>query len=107
MKTLETAGQEFGVGDAVADRRRSQRQERATPAWLSAATGAAKGKGLNVIIRDLSLHGVGIIAERPLNKNDAHWIVIADQTLRLSTRLRIVSQRQREDGKWDVGGEFF
>ena len=98
---------EFEVGEAVAERRRSERQERATPAWLSAATGAAKGKGHNVTIKDLSLHGVGLISDRPLMKNDTHWIVIADQTLRLSTRLRVVSQRQRQDGKWDVGGEFF
>ena len=33
--------------------------------------------------------------------------VIADRSLRLSTRVRIVNLRQRQDGHWDVGGEFF
>jgi hypothetical protein len=34
-------------------------------------------------------------------------MVIADQSLRLSTRVRIVSSRQRDDGAYDIGGEFF
>lgn len=98
---------EIEMGEAVSDRRRSVRHERATPSWISAASGTAAGNGSNVTIRDLSLHGVGFIADHAFRKNDTHWMVIADQSLRLSTRVRIASSRQREDGKWDIGGEFF
>ena len=89
------------------DRRRSARQERSTPAWLSAATGSRHGNGVHIKIRDLSLHGAGFVCETELRKNDTHWMIVADQSLRLSTRMRIVNVRQRDDGKWDIGGEFF
>ncbi len=107
MAILETTPADVEVGELVSDRRRSNRQERATPAWVSAATGTNRGNGFNVTIKDLSLHGVGFIASRAMGKQDAHWIVIADQSLRLSTRVRIASCRQREDGLYDIGGEFF
>jgi hypothetical protein len=95
------------VGEPVPERRRSRRHERATPAWLSAASGSDRGNGFNVKIKDLSLHGAGFIADRALSTRDTHWMVIADQSLRLSTRVRIVSCNKREDGLFDVGGEFY
>ncbi|MGN6728094.1 MAG: PilZ domain-containing protein [Tepidisphaeraceae bacterium] len=92
---------------AATERRRSPRHNRQTPAWLSAASGSRSGNGFSVQVKDLSLHGVGFVSEQPLRKNDNHWMVIADRSLRLSTRVRIVNLRQRQDGHWDVGGEFF
>ncbi len=112
MATTETQqhlAEDVEMGQLVSssDRRRSARQERATPAWLSAASGSRQGNGLHVKIRDLSLHGTGFISETELRKNDTHWMIVADQSLRLSTRVRIVNVRLRDDGKWDIGGEFF
>jgi hypothetical protein len=89
------------------DRRRSPREERLTPAWLSAAAGSKSGNGFNVQVRDLSLHGVGFISSRKLDKNQSHWMVIADRSLRLSTRVRIAAVRERTDGQYDIGAEFF
>jgi hypothetical protein len=91
----------------AADRRRSPREERSTMAWLSASTGAKAGNGFNVQVRDLSLHGIGFVSSRKLAKDEYHWLVIADRSLRLSTRVRIVALRERPDGQFDVGGEFF
>lgn len=91
----------------TADRRRSPRHKRETTAWLSAASGQRHGNGISVKVRDLSLHGVGYVADKEPKSGDTHWMVIADQSLRLSTRLRVMGVRQREDGKWDVGAEFF
>ena len=96
-----------GLMAAADERRRSPRHRRDTPAWLSAASGSRTGKGFNVQIKDLSLHGVGFVSDIPMRRNDSHWMVIADRSLRLSTRVRVVATRQREDGKWDVGGEFY
>ncbi|MGC4033992.1 MAG: PilZ domain-containing protein [Tepidisphaeraceae bacterium] len=95
------------VAAPPADRRRSPRHRRETTAWLSAASGAKHGKGQNVRVKDLSLHGVGYVTDTEPHKGDSFWMVIADQSLRLSTRLRVANIRRREDGKWEVGGEFF
>ena len=90
------------------ERRRSPRHSRQTHGWLSSASGHRQGNnGCQVDVRDLSLHGVGYTSDTETRLHDTHWLVIADQSLRLSTRLRVVSVRAREDGKWDVGGEFF
>lgn len=111
MATLEqqpsTESVESGAASAAVERRRSPRHERHTPAWLSAASGNRQGSGVHIKIRDLSLHGAGFISDAELRTNDTHWMVVADQSLRLSTRVRIVNVRRREDGKWDIGGEFF
>ena len=102
-----TSADTIETGEPVADRRRSPRHERPTSAWISAASGAQRGNGFYVTVRDLSLHGAGLVSDRELRKNDTHWMIIADQSLRLSTRLRVVNQRQDENGKWVIGGEFF
>ena len=95
------------IDTAAAERRRSPRQRRQTTAWLSTANGSRTGKGQQVRVKDLSLHGVGYVADVEQHKHDTFWMVIADNSLRLSTRLRVIATRVREDGKWDVGAEFY
>jgi ribosomal protein L3 len=93
---------------STADRRRSARQERVVPAWLSErAGGAGKSGQQQVTVTNLSLHGVGFRSEKKIELGGAHWIVIATDTLHLSTRLRVVSCRERENNVFDIGGEFF
>jgi hypothetical protein len=60
-----------------------------------------------VMVTNLSLHGVGFKCPRAVEMAAAHWMVIATDRLHLSTRLRVVSVRPREDGAFDVGAEFF
>jgi hypothetical protein len=50
---------------------------------------------------------VGFTAAKALEPGAAHWLVIANDRLHLSTRLRVISARQRSDGGCDVGAEFF
>lgn len=108
MTPTAHATEDANIEIPVAERRRSPRQKRETGGWLSSATGHRAGSnGCHVNVRDLSLHGVGYVADTEARMHDTHWLVIADQSLRLSTRLRVVSVRARDDGKWDVGGEFF
>ena len=93
---------------ATAERRRSARESRMAPAWLSEASGGGvKKTQQQVTVVDLSLHGVGFIAPRQLEPDATHWIVVATGTLHLSTRLRVVNCRPREDGHWIVGAEFY
>ena len=91
------------------DRRRSERNPESASGWLSDASGGRQmTNGRTIAINDLSLHGVGFTSPRPCHVGDRHWILITRGLLRLSTRVRIASVRQREDGRgWDVGGEFF
>jgi hypothetical protein len=98
-----------GGAVATADRRRSFRQEQRVPAWLSESSvgGESRGKQQQVLVTDLSLHGVGFRSDEPVERGASHWIVIATDRLHLSTRLRVVSTRIRDDGRCDVGAEFF
>jgi hypothetical protein len=103
-------GHTGGLATAVgtADRRRSARTEQRIPAWLSdAADGGGRAGQRQVLVTDLSLHGVGFEASGTIERGASHWIVIATDRMHLSTRVRIVSVRDRDDGTSDVGAEFF
>lgn len=103
---MTTQAQE-SQAETTADRRRSARQERVVPAWLSERAGGA-GKGQQqVTVTNLSLHGVGFRSDKKIELGGAHWIVIATDTLHLSTRLRVISCRERENNVFDIGAEFF
>ena len=104
-ETLEQAGP---VIPQTVDRRRSSRQERQVPAWLSDASGTqTPSSQQQVLVTNLSLHGVGFTAPKRVAKDDAHWIVIASDCLSVSTRLRVISVRENPQGGFDVGAEFF
>ena len=78
------------------------------PAWLSErAGGAGKSSQQQVTVTNLSLHGVGFRSDKKIEMGGAHWIVIATDTLHLSTRLRVVSCRERESNVFEIGAEFF
>lgn len=95
------------AGFAV-ERRRSAREKKDLPAWLSAAAGSRSESGFNVTVLDLSLHGAGLAIDKPLTIGATHWMVVSGRSLRLSTRLQIVSCRPREDGHGYIcGAEFF
>ena len=96
------------VATTGAERRRSVREARQVNAWLSEPkNGSRAAAQQQVVVNDLSLHGVGFRSERKLERHAAHWIVIASETLHLSTRLKVVSVRERAEGGYDVGAEFF
>jgi hypothetical protein len=98
----------LGAAVAIADRRRSTRTEQCIPAWLSdAADGGGRAGQQQVQVTDLSMHGVGFQAAGTIERGASHWIVIATDRMHLSTRVRIVSVRDRDDGTSDVGAEFF
>lgn len=95
------------TGYAV-ERRRSARERKDLPAWLSAAAGSRSESGYNVTLLDLSMHGAGLSIDKPLTIGATHWMVVSGQSLRLSTRLQIVSCRPNESGSGYIcGAEFF
>lgn len=89
------------------DRRRSSRESRNLPAWLSDQSGGRRPSQQRITVTDMSLHGCGFTAPEKIETGATHWIVIASENLHLSTRLRVKTVRPREDGQFDVGAEFF
>jgi hypothetical protein len=89
------------------ERRRSARKTSSLPAWLSDQSGGRRPQQQRVTVTDMSLHGVGFVANEKTEVGATHWIVIAADQLHLSTRLKIIFCRPRPDGTYDVGGEFF
>ena len=88
------------------DRRRRPRSAQEARAWVSTEAGT-KGISHQVIVTDLSLHGVGFTCEASLATGAVHWIVIGSGGFRASSRLRVANCREREEGSYDIGGEFF
>jgi len=92
---------------AAQDRRRSARDMRRLNAWLGDSSGGVVTQQQQGVVNSLSMHGVGLSSAKPLEAGSAHWLVIADDRMHLSTRVRIISIRPREDGGCEAGAEFF
>ncbi len=73
---------------AGAERRRSRRVPVTMPATLTPLEARDASAALELQVRNVSLHGAGL-------------------PLKLHARVRVVASRQRRDGMWDVGVEFF
>jgi len=102
---LAVAGEE--PASAEQERRRSFREPYSVVAWLSPDAQTRNGKQRQVLVTNLSLHGVGFTASTPLEIEAIHWIVVGAGALRASSRMRVVSCRSKQDGGFEVGGEFF
>ena len=59
-----------------------------------------------VLVTNVSLHGVGVRTTRALPIAARYHIEIGVGPLHLTSRLRVVRCRLRHDGTYDVGGEF-
>ena len=75
--------------------------------WLSDSCGGVMTQQQQVIVNSLSMHGVGFSATHAVTPGEAHWIIIANDRMHLSTRLKVISVRKRDDGGCEVGAEFF
>lgn len=59
-----------------------------------------------VLVTDVSLHGVGLRGTRSLAIGTRWAIEIGVGPLHLTSRLRVVRVEARKDGTFDIGGEF-
>lgn len=76
------------------------------PGWVSGADRSSRGQSVTVC--DMSMHGVGFHDAKNFYRVGAsHWLVVSGGTLRISTRVKIVSCRESEDGGFYVGASFF
>ena len=87
------------------DRRRSHREPVVTVGTLRAVS-SSRESGRQVLVSDVSLHGVGIRATFELEIGEFYTIEIGVGPLHLSSRLRVARVRALADGTYDIGGEF-
>jgi hypothetical protein len=91
----------------AAERRRSTRFPIVTQASLFPANTKDDWGKLTVILRDISLNGIGFRSAIALSAGEVYHIDIGAGPLKLHARLRVVNCRNRKDGMYDVGAEFF
>jgi hypothetical protein len=89
------------------ERRRSTRHPHPVAAWLSGQAGAVKAAQQQVLVVNISLHGIGFRTSNPLTPGTTHWIVIGNGPMHLSARIRVVSCRIQDDNAFHIGAEFF
>ena len=89
-----------------AERRRSRRHPVTLPAVLSGVT-ETTGEGVEVQVRNISLHGAGFNSVAAIAVEGVYRLHIGAGPLQLNARIRVVSVRQQRDGSWNVGAEFF
>lgn len=93
---------------AVDDRRRSDRVDQRVPGWISGEVSDRSSRGQSVVITDISMHGVGFHdAANFYRVGSTHWLVVNGGAMRMSTRIRIVSCRDTDEGGYYVGASFF
>jgi hypothetical protein len=93
------------LGDHGVERRRSTREPVITVGMIRPLT-HDDAPPEQVLVTNVSLHGVGVRATRALPVGARYHIEIGVGPLHLTSRLRVVRCRLRHDGTYDVGGEF-
>jgi hypothetical protein len=103
MLTEESIGEESTKSGA--DRRRSHREPIVTVGTLR-TTSDQREAGRQVLVNDVSLHGVGMRTTFSLTMEELFSIEIGVGPLHLASKLRVVRVRPLADGTYDIGGEF-
>ena len=104
MLQEQPIGEEHSVSGG-SDRRRSHREPVVTVGTIR-TTSEKREAGRQVLVSDVSLHGVGMRTTFELPMGDFFTIEIGVGPLHLSSRLKVVRLRSLPDGTYDIGGEF-
>jgi len=88
------------------NRRRSTREMALTRGLLRSANAGARGTSIEVMVTNVSLHGVGFRSVVELREGEYFHIEIGVGPLHLASRLRVARCEPRPDGYFDAGGEF-
>jgi hypothetical protein len=99
-----TIGEEPFIGEG-GERRRSHREPVVTHGTVRALD-RPREAGRQVLVNDVSLHGVGIRATFELKLEEFLTIEIGVGPLHLTSRMKIVRVRALPDGTFDIGAEF-
>jgi hypothetical protein len=94
-----------GSGQGI-DRRRSTREPVSTLGMVRALGDGEFDRPRQVMVNNVSLHGVGFRCMERLDSDQIYVIEIGVGPLHLTSQLRIIRNRPRPDGTYDVGAEF-
>jgi hypothetical protein len=86
------------------DRRRSLRQPLCAAG--SVIDEANHGKSLDVVVLNVSTSGVAFRAPVRFNFGTCYKLRIGNGPLHLTSRLKVVDSREREDGVYEIAGRF-
>lgn len=89
-----------------AERRRSHREPVATLGMLRCLDDNEHERPRQVMIHNVSLHGVGFRCMERLDSDLTYVVEIGVGPLHLTSQLKIVRNRTRPDGTYDIGAEF-
>lgn len=93
---------------SVEDRRRSERVDQRVPGWVSGESSDRSSRGRTVTITDISMGGVGFHDPTTHYRvGSTHWLVVNGGAMRMSTRIKVVSCRDTDEGGYFVGASFF
>ena len=108
MPVDPTMHDEAETAYAVQERRRSTRQGLGAAGVLTADGDGQRGfkSQLQVLVMNVSLGGVGFRSPVAFRPGSIYSLRIGTGPLHLSSRLQIISSRDREDGTYDVGAKF-
>ena len=88
------------------DRRRSIRHPLGACGVISLDLNATDPKQLQVMVINVSLHGVGFRSPVVFEVGERHAMRIGAGPLHLSSNFEVVNVIHREDGMYDVGAKF-
>jgi len=91
---------------ATADRRRSLRHPLGATGTVTLDSNSADPRQLQVMVLNVSLHGVGFLSPVEFQAGATHEVRIGTGPLHLASKFQVVCSRKRDDGMWDVGGKF-
>lgn len=93
---------------ASKDRRRSDRAPKVLDAWICSPTATNRAEEREVVTSvNLSRHGVAFVLEHSVPTGAFYIIDIAMGGQQVASEVRIISCRKAEDGRYEVGAEFF
>lgn len=102
----QTLTAESKMSQTDEDRRRSKRKPHVIEAWIWSPTSTNLNDKEEVRAVNLSRHGVGFQIEREIPVAHFMMIEIGMGNQKVSSEVRIISCRECEDGKFEVGAEF-
>ncbi len=88
------------------DRRRSIRHPLGATGTITLDDNSADPHQLQVMVLNVSLHGVGFRAAVEFPEGATHQMRIGAGPLHLSSKFHVISCRMRGDGTWDIGAKF-
>ena len=88
------------------ERRRSIRHPLGASGVISLDLNATDPKQLQIMVINVSLHGVGFRSPVVFEVGERHAVRIGAGPLHLTSNFEVVSVRRREDGMYDIGAKF-